>query len=58
MSEDTLHKLAAIVSADVVGCSRLTGADEVSTLAAVESSVAVQRGMIQCNADNGLCELV
>jgi adenylate cyclase len=89
MSEGTQRRLAAIVSADVVGYSRLMGVDETGTLAAmrahrselwnpvieqyggrvvgtagdsllieyasavaaVESSVAVQRGMIDRNAD-------
>jgi TolB-like protein/Flp pilus assembly protein TadD len=89
MSEGTQRRLAAIVSADVVGYSRLMGADEAGTLAAmrahraelwnpmieqfggrvvgtagdsilvefasavaaVESAVAVQRGMIERNAD-------
>jgi len=89
MAEGTQRKLAAIVSVDVVGYSRLMGADEAGTLAAmrghrselwnpmikqyggrvvgtagdsllieyasavaaVESSVAVQRGMIERNAD-------
>ncbi|HIF10003.1 MAG TPA: adenylate/guanylate cyclase domain-containing protein, partial [Sneathiellales bacterium] len=89
MTERTQRRLAAIVSADVVGYSRLMGADEAGTLAAmrahrtelwnplieqyggrvvgtagdsllieyasavaaVESSVAVQRGMIERNAD-------
>ncbi len=89
MVEGTQRKLAAIVSADVVGYSRLMGADEVGTLsamrahrkelwyptierfggrvvgtagdailveyasavAAVESSIAVQHGMAERNAD-------
>ncbi|MEE9129551.1 MAG: adenylate/guanylate cyclase domain-containing protein [Phycisphaerales bacterium] len=89
MSEGTQRRLAAIVSADVVGYSRLMGADEVGTLAAmrahraelwnptieqyggrvvgtagdsilveyasavaaVESSIVVQRGMVERNAD-------
>ena len=37
MSEGTQRKLAAIVSADVVGYSRLIGADEASTLAALKA---------------------
>jgi TolB-like protein/class 3 adenylate cyclase len=89
MSEGTQRKLAAIVSADVVGYSRLMGADEGGTLAAmqahrgefwdpvtkqfggrivgtagdgqliefasavaaVECSVAIQRGMLERNAE-------
>ena len=89
MTEGTQRKLAAIVSADVVGYSRLMGADEAGTLAAmrahrkelwnpiieqfggrivgtagdailvefasavaaVESSIAVQQGMAERNAD-------
>ncbi|MBT7755775.1 MAG: tetratricopeptide repeat protein [Rhodospirillaceae bacterium] len=89
MTEGTQRKLAAIMSADVVGYSRLMGADETGTLAAmrahrselwnpvieqyggrvvgtagdsilvefasavaaVESSIAVQRGMIERNAE-------
>ena len=89
MSEGTERRLAAIVSADVVGYSRLMGADETGTLAtmkahrrelwspiiqeyggrivggagdsilvefasavaAMESSIAVQQGMEQRNAD-------
>jgi adenylate cyclase len=34
---DTTRKLAAIVAADVAGYSRLMGADEAGTLAALES---------------------
>ncbi len=37
MSEGTRRRLAAIVSADVVGYSRLIGADEASTLAALRA---------------------
>jgi adenylate cyclase len=37
MSEETERRLAAIVSADVVGYSRLIGADETGTLAAMRS---------------------
>ena len=37
MAKGTQRKLAAIVSADVVGYSRLMGADEAGTLAALES---------------------
>ena len=37
MTEGTQRKLAAIVSADVVGYSRLMGADEVGTLAAMKA---------------------
>jgi TolB-like protein/class 3 adenylate cyclase len=37
MSEGTQRRLAAIVSADVVGYSRLMGVDEASTLAALRS---------------------
>ena len=37
MSEGTQRRLAAIVSADVVGYSRLIGADEASTLAALRA---------------------
>ncbi len=37
MSERTQRRLAAIVSADVVGYSRLIGADEVGTLAALRT---------------------
>ncbi len=37
MSEGTQRKLAAIVSADVVGYSRLLGADEAGTLAAMRA---------------------
>ncbi len=37
MSEGTQRRLAAIVSADVVGYSRLMGADEVGTLAALRA---------------------
>jgi adenylate cyclase len=37
MSEETERRLAAIVSADVVGYSRLIGADEAATLAAMRS---------------------
>ena len=89
MTERTQRRLAAIVSADVVGYSRLMGADEVGTLAtmkahrrelwspmikqfggrivggagdsilvefasavaAVESSIAVQQGMVTRNVD-------
>ncbi len=89
MSEGTQRRLAAIVSADVVGYSRLMGADEQGTLAtmrahrselwnpvieqhggrvvgtagdsllieyasavaAVESSIAVQRAMVERNTD-------
>ncbi|MFQ5954557.1 MAG: adenylate/guanylate cyclase domain-containing protein [Kiloniellales bacterium] len=89
MSENPQRRLAAIVSADVAGYSRLMGADEAGTLAtlrahrselwiptfehfggrvvgtagdsilveflsavaAVESSLAVQRGMMERNAD-------
>ena len=89
MSEVTQRRLAAIVSVDVVGYSRLMGADEAGTLAtmrahrgelwnptiekfggrvvgtagdsllvefasavaAVESSIVVQRGMVERNAD-------
>jgi len=89
MSDRTQRRLAAIVSADVVGYSRLMGADEAGTLsamrahrkelwyptikrfggrvvgtagdailveyasavAAVESSIAVQHGMTERNAD-------
>ena len=89
MSEGTQRRLAAIVSADVVGYSRLMGADEAATLAAmkahrgelwvptieryggrivstagdsilvefasavaaVESAIAVQRGMLERNGD-------
>jgi TolB-like protein/class 3 adenylate cyclase len=89
MAEGTQRRLAAIVSADVVGYSRLMGADEIGTLAtlrahrnelwnptigrfggrvvgtagdsilvefasavaAVESSIAVQQGMVERNAD-------
>jgi adenylate cyclase len=89
MSERTQRRLAAIVSLDVVGYSRLMGADEAGTLsamrahraelwnpaierfggrvvgtagdslliefasavAAVEASTAVQRGMVERNAD-------
>ncbi len=89
MSEGTKRRLAAIVSADVVGYSRLMGADEAGTLAAmhahraelwdpliekfggrvvgtagdsilvefasavaaVESSIEVQRGMVDRNTD-------
>ena len=89
MSEGTERRLAAIVSTDVVGYSRLMGADKAGTLAAmrahrkelwnptiekfggrivgtagdsllvefasavaaVESSVVVQRGMVERNAD-------
>ena len=89
MSEGIQRRLAAIVSADVVGYSRLMGADEAGTLAtmkahrrelwspmikqfggrivggagdsipvefasavaAVESSIAVQEGMAERNAD-------
>ncbi len=89
MSEGTQRRLAAIVSVDVVGYSRLMGADEAGTLAAmkahrrelwtptierfggrvvggagdsilveftsavaaVESSIAMQSGMVERNAD-------
>ena len=89
MSEGTQRRLAAIVSVDVVSYSRLMGADEAGTLAAmrahraelwnptieqyggrvvgtagdsilvefasavaaVESSIVVQRGMVERNAD-------
>ena len=89
MSEGTQRRLAAIVQADVVGYSRLMGADEAGTLAAmrahraelwnptiekfggrvvgtagdsilvefssavaaVESSIVVQQGMVSRNAD-------
>lgn len=37
MAEGTQRRLAAIVSADVVGYSRLMGADEAGTLAAMRS---------------------
>ncbi|MBT3535830.1 MAG: adenylate/guanylate cyclase domain-containing protein, partial [Rhodospirillaceae bacterium] len=37
MSEGTQRRLAAIVAADVVGYSRLMGADEARTLAALRS---------------------
>ncbi len=37
MSEGTQRRLAAIVSADVVGYSRLMGADETGTLAALRA---------------------
>ncbi len=37
MSEGTQRKLAAIVSADVVGFSRLMGADEEGALAALKA---------------------
>ena len=37
MTEDTQRRLAAIVSADVVGYSRLMGADEEGTLAALKA---------------------
>ena len=37
MAEDMQRKLAAIVSADVVGFSRLMGADEEGTLAALKA---------------------
>jgi class 3 adenylate cyclase len=37
MSEGTQRRLAAIVAADVVGYSRLMGADETGTLAALRS---------------------
>jgi class 3 adenylate cyclase len=36
MSEKTLRRLALIVSADVVGYSRLMGADEIGTLSALK----------------------
>ncbi len=36
MSERTQRRLAAIVSADVVGSSRLMGADEAGTLATMK----------------------
>ena len=89
MSERTQRRLAAIVSADVVGYSRLMGVDEAGTLAAmkahrrelwiptierfggrvvggagdsilveyssavaaVESAIAIQRSMVDRNAD-------
>ncbi|MBT4486787.1 MAG: adenylate/guanylate cyclase domain-containing protein, partial [Rhodospirillaceae bacterium] len=37
MSDGTQRKLAAIVSADVVGYSRLMGVDETGTLAALRA---------------------
>ncbi len=37
MSEGTQRRLAAIVSADVVGYSRLIGADEAGTLATLRA---------------------
>lgn len=37
ISENTQRRLAAIVSADVVGYSRLTGVDETGTLAALRA---------------------
>ncbi len=37
MSEGTQRKLAAVVSADVVGYSRLMGADEEGTLASLKA---------------------
>ena len=37
MTEGTKSRLAAIVSADVVGYSRLMGADETGTLAALRA---------------------
>ncbi len=37
MAEGTQRKLAAIVSADVVGYSRLMGLDEEGTLAALKA---------------------
>ena len=36
MSEDTQRRLAAIVSADVAGYSRMMGEDEAGTLAALK----------------------
>ncbi len=38
MSEGTQRRLAAIVSTDVVGYSRLMGADEAGTLAAMRAN--------------------
>ena len=54
MAEGTKRRLAAIVSADVVGYSRLMGVDEVSTLAAlrahraemIDDKIAEYRGRI------------
>ncbi len=62
MSEGTQRKLAAIVSADVVGYSRLMGADEAGTLArlkaiyaeVVEPKIAEHRGRVVKLMGDGL----
>jgi adenylate cyclase len=59
---DTTRKLAAIVAADVAGYSRLMGADEAGTLAALEShrsgliepKIAEHRGRIANTAGDSL----
>ncbi|MCZ6771172.1 MAG: adenylate cyclase, partial [Proteobacteria bacterium] len=62
MSEGTQRRLAAIVAADVVGYSRLMGADEDGTLAAlkthrrelVDPKVAEHRGRIVKTTGDGI----
>ena len=62
MTEPTQRRLAAIVSADVVGYSRLMGVDEVGTLAAlrdhreelIDARIAEHGGRIVKTMGDGL----
>lgn len=62
MSAPTQRRLAAIVSGDVVGYSRLMGVDEVSTLAAlrlhraelIDGKISEYGGRIVKTTGNGL----
>jgi class 3 adenylate cyclase/pimeloyl-ACP methyl ester carboxylesterase len=65
MSADIQRRLAAILAADVVGYSRLMGADEIGTLAAlkahrrelIDPAIAAYRGrMVKTTGDGALVE--
>jgi len=43
----TSHRLAAVVSTDVVGSTKLMAADEKATLAALEASISMQRQTVE-----------
>ncbi len=47
MAEDSRRKLAAILSADVAGYSRLMGADEEATIAALNACRAIFRDRVE-----------